>query len=208
MSEKCTIFVGGEPVSAAVLDMEHIASSVVYGADKGYYLAKYLGIECDVVLGDFDSSPKPERDDVMVFPTKKDDTDLMLAIKHALDAGAKDFQIYGALGGSADHLIGNIQSLSFIVKHGGKAVMTGERDTISLLPPGRYTVPFMQGYSLSLFSYSEKVTHLSITGAEYEASDITLDNGFPLAVSNHVSSPSGAKISFESGELLVIRSKR
>ena len=207
MSDKCTIFVGGEPVSQRTLDKEFIDDSTVYGADKGYYLARDLGIECDIVIGDFDSSPKPQRDDVLIFPVKKDDTDLCLAIKHAFSKGLKSFMIYGALGGSVDHLIGNIQSLAYIVNNGGSGVISGDNDIITLLPQGRYIIKNIEGFSLSLFAYSEKVEHLSISGTKYEADDITLDNGFPLGVSNSIISES-ACVSFSSGKLLVIQSRR
>ena len=208
MSEKCTVFAGGEPVSADALDMSFISNSTVYGADKGYYLAKSLGIDCDIVIGDFDSSPRPECGDVLVFPKEKDDTDLMLAIKHALKNGAKDIRIYGALGGSADHLYGNIQSLAYIVTNGGSALITGDSDIIRLLPAGRYVISDKKGWSLSLFSYSERVEGLTIKGTKYTAQDITLDNSFPLAVSNCITAPKGAELSFSAGLLLVIQSKR
>ena len=208
MSENATIFVGGEPVGLNTLDMSFVSDSVVYGADKGYYLAKELGIECDFVIGDFDSSPKPARDDIIVYPEEKDDTDLMLAVKHAIANGCKSFQIYGALGGRADHLFGNIQSLSYILCHGGTGVILGDEDTIRLLPHGSYTIPKMSGYTLSLFAYSESVEKLTIRGAKYNAENISLENSFPLGVSNRFESDSGAEISFESGLLLVIESKR
>ena len=207
MSDKCTIFVGGDAVSFRTLDMNFIVHSTVYGADKGYYLASKLGIKCDVVLGDFDSSKMPERDDVIVYPVEKDDTDLMLAIKHAFDNGLKDFQIYGAMGGSADHLIGNIQALGYIVEHEGSAVMIGSKDRITLLPAGKYTFKKRAGYQLSLFAYSERVTNLFLDGVKYPAANITLDNTFPLGMSNHIEEDI-AEVFFSSGLLLVIESKR
>ena len=208
MNEKCTIFVGGEPVGFKTLDMDHIVHSRVYGADKGYYLAQKLGISCDVVIGDFDSSKKPDRDDVILHPVEKDDTDLMLAIKHAFENGASDFQIYGAMGARADHLFGNIQALAYIVSHGGTAVMIGDKDRAMLLPAGKYHLPKRKGYSLSLFSYSEQVGHLFVDGTKYPAADITLTQSFPLAMSNHIESDNGADIAFSSGLLLVIESER
>ena len=207
MSDKCTIFVGGDAVSPDTLDTEFLADSVVYGADKGFYLAHSLGIKCDVVLGDFDSSKKPKRDDVLLFPVEKDDTDLMLAIRHAFDNGLKDFQVYGAMGGSADHLIGNIQALGYIVSHDGSAVIIGDNDRITLLPAGKYSFKKREGYQLSLFAYSERVTGLSLSGVKYHAQNITLENTFPLGMSNHIEADN-AEVSFSSGLLLVIESKR
>ena len=208
MSEKCTIFAGGEPVSFKTLDMGFISHSVIYGADKGYYLAKKLGIECDVVLGDFDSSEKPEREDILLFPIEKDDTDLMLAVRHALEHGCKSFEIYGALGGRADHLFGNIQTLGFVKSHGGSAVMIGDNDRITLLSPGKYHFKKTDGYSLSLFAYSHIVRGLTISGTKYDAADITLEYTFPLGISNKILNEQGADVTFDSGLLLVIESRR
>ena len=208
MSEKCTIFAGGEPVSRETLDMSFVSGSTLYAADKGYELAKALGVKCDFVIGDFDSSDKPESGNVLQYPIEKDDTDLMLAIKHAFQNGSRYFQIYGAMGGSADHFFGNIQSLAYINEKGGSGELIGDNDVISILPAGEYSFPYMIGFSLSLFAYSERVEGLCVHGTKYEADDITLDNSFPLGVSNKVTAEEGAAVSFKSGRLLVIRSKR
>ncbi|MBQ6674513.1 MAG: hypothetical protein IJM75_00145 [Ruminococcus sp.] len=71
MNEKCTIFVGGEPVGFKTLDMDHIVHSRVYGADKGYYLAQKLGISCDVVIGDLIHQKSPTEMMLYSTPSKR-----------------------------------------------------------------------------------------------------------------------------------------
>ena len=46
-------------------------------ADKGWLNAKAHGIKPNMIVGDFDSSPKPEDTDtdIVVLPVVKDDTD-------------------------------------------------------------------------------------------------------------------------------------
>lgn len=209
MNEKCTIFAGGDGVSFKTLDMGFVAHSVIYGADKGYYLAKELGIECDIVIGDFDSSRKPEHDNILTFPVEKDDSDLSLTINHALENGCRDFQIYGALGGSVDHLYANITSLYFLVKNGASGVIKGDKDVIRLLTPGRHHFEKREGFSLSLFAYQGDVTGLSVSGTKYKCEDLTLTTDkFSLGLSNSVTDIGGADVSFSTGLLLVIESLR
>ena len=209
MDKKCAVFVGGDEVSADAVDMQFVERSTVYGADKGYCLAEKLGIECDIVIGDFDSSPRPDRSNVITFPVEKDDSDLSLVLNHALENGLVDFQIYGALGGSADHMFANIASLYFLVKRGAKGVIIGDNDRLTLLSPGEYRFEKREGCSLSLFAFNSIVTGLSVSGAKYKAKRITLTPElYSLGLSNSVTDDKGADVSFDSGYLLVIESRR
>ena len=69
--------------------------------------------------GSADSAEKPVFDNIEIFPSEKDDTDLMLAIKQGFESGCDDFLIFGATGGRVDHLLGNIQSLGYVLSCGG-----------------------------------------------------------------------------------------
>ena len=132
----------------------------------------------------------------------------MLAVKLGLEKGCKLFQIYGAFGGSVDHLCGNIQSLAYLTENDAQGVMIGNNDTIRLVRPGSYTENERAGWSLSLFAYGGDVEGLGISGAKYNADNIRLTDSFPLGVSNTVLSENGAFISFKSGRLMIIRSRR
>ncbi|MBR1749494.1 MAG: thiamine diphosphokinase [Ruminococcus sp.] len=208
MTDKCSVFAGGDRVSSETLDMEHISFSYVIAADRGYLLAESLGIKCDLYIGDFDSSKQPSHGNVQTYPIEKDDTDLMLALRAGLERGCKSFQLYGAFGGSADHLFANIQTLAYLCENGAEGVLIGDKDTARIISPGLVKIKKRKGRSLSLFAFSEKVTGLTISGAKYNADNITLENNFPLGVSNSVISENGAEISFKTGRLLIIESER
>ena len=208
MTDRCCIFAGGDAVSESCLDKEFISSALIIAADRGHLLAKSLGIDADVCIGDFDSSQKPVTGNIRCYPPEKDDTDLMLAVKLGLEKGCKLFQIYGAFGGSVDHLFGNIQSLAYLTENDAQGVMIGDNDTIRLVRPGIYTENERVGWSLSLFAYGGDVEGLGISGAKYNADNIRLTDSFPLGVSNTVLSENGAFISFRSGRLMIIRSRR
>ena len=61
MTKKCTIFSGGEAVSAQCVAeyKSFIDDSLVISADKGYKLAQAVGVKSDIIMGDFDSAEKP-----------------------------------------------------------------------------------------------------------------------------------------------------
>ena len=66
-------------------------------ADAGLLLCQKLGIEPDLVIGDFDSMPQPENEPTVRVPVEKDDTDSMLAIREGLARGCTEFYFYLSL---------------------------------------------------------------------------------------------------------------
>ena len=66
MTKKCTIFSGGEAVSAQCVAeyKPFIDDSLVISADKGYKLAQAVGVKSDIIMGDFDSAEKPVFDNI------------------------------------------------------------------------------------------------------------------------------------------------
>ena len=163
-------------------------------------------------MGDFDSAEKPVFDNIEIFPSEKDDTDLMLAIKQGFESGCDDFLIFDATGGRVDHLLGNIQSLGYILSCGGEGMIAADREIIRLYRAGSYRIYDREGFSFSLVAYTDKVEGLTIKGAKYEVEDCLLTNAFPLGISNVVKGFDGqdrkyAEISFKSGYLLSVQSK-
>ncbi|MBQ9375261.1 MAG: thiamine diphosphokinase [Ruminococcus sp.] len=203
---KCTIFAGGKiDDDLSYIDIDSIKDTYIISADKGLLFANKLGLKTDLIIGDCDSlGYVPEN--AALYPTKKDDTDLMLAVKEALNKGYTDIDIYGGFGGRFDHLFGNIQALAYIAKHGSIGRLVSAADVVTVLNPGAYSFEKVNGFSLSLFAYTDTVEGLSLNGTEYTASNIILTNAFPLGVSNVITDNS-AKITFESGKLIVIQSK-
>ena len=181
MTKKCTIFSGGEAVSAQCVAeyKDFIDDSLVISADKGYKLAQAVGVKSDIIMGDFDSAEKPVFDNIEIFPSEKDDTDLMLAIKEGFESGCDDFLIFGATGGRVDHLLGNIQSLGYILSCGGEGMIAADREIIRLYRAGSYRIYDREGFSFSLVAYTDKVEGLTIKGAKYEVEDLSADQCFP-----------------------------
>ena len=84
-------------------------------ADGGTRHALALGLTPSLIIGDMDSLPatfnlKPET--FIRFPADKNETDLELAINHALTLNPDQILILAALGGRMDQTLANIALLS------------------------------------------------------------------------------------------------
>ena len=84
-------------------------------ADGGTRHALALGLAPNVVIGDLDSISQDERRkidaagvEVIKFPADKNETDLELAIDHALTLNPSQILILAALGGRMDQTLANI----------------------------------------------------------------------------------------------------
>ena len=110
---KCVIFAGLP--AAPELHGWWADADYVIAADAGYENACRVGVEPDLLLGDYDSAPRPEAGAKTVFlPAEKDDTDTYYAARKALELGATDVVIVGGLGGARlDHTLANLQTLCF-----------------------------------------------------------------------------------------------
>lgn len=201
--QSCWIFAGAPFGGSVILPY----NAYIIAADSGYNTVKRLGFTPNLTLGDFDSlSEKPDGGEIMTVAAEKDDTDTMLAVKTALEKGCKDISIVGAIGGRLDHTFANIQTLAYILRHGGFGRLIGENDTVELLNAGEYVYERKNGMYLSLFSYGESAV-LTSRGTKYDLTEHALDNTFPLGVSNEITADKCC-ISVHKGQLLVIFSKK
>lgn len=179
------------------------AEDYVIAADGGLAHTRKLGITPQAIIGDFDSlGYVPEGS--TVFPVEKDDTDSMLAVKHALALGYRRFALYGAMDGKRlDHTVANFQTLGYLASHGGFGFLVG-RDYIACAVHGG-TLRFdagMQG-DFSLFCMGADAEGVTIRGLHYETDGVRLTADFPLGVSNHFTG-CAAEISLSSGTLLAL----
>ncbi len=204
MDTTCLIISGGE---FSELPDDFRCPTYVIACDRGWQYAIRLGLTPDLILGDFDSSPLPDTEiPIVKVPTQKDDTDTMLAARKALELGFLDIAICCAFGGRLDHTFANIQTAAFLAARGAKTRLFGKDTEGLVFADGEMAVPRKDGWSLSLFSLSDKCEGVSIRGTKYEVEDIALTNAFPLGVSN-VWSAENAEIAVKTGILLVLSSK-
>jgi thiamine pyrophosphokinase len=207
--KKCVIIGAGE---CDINDLREISFSdddIVIAADGGYDYAREAGVAVDLFVGDMDSViDKTSKIDVeaIVFPSQKDDTDMLLAIKEGIARGFDNFFIYGGLGHRLDHTMANIACLEYIVNHGKGAELIG-LDGIKLLMVRNGCIEIEEkfaeiGRTISVFAYGGEAKGVKISGLKYEVSDITLSSDFPLGVSNEFVGKK-AFISVREGVLLI-----
>lgn len=205
MQDKCVIFAGGY-INTETVYVPRDAFLIC--ADRGYLAAKKLGLTPCLVIGDFDSlGYVPCAEGVRIYPSEKDDTDTLLAVKEALKRGAKEICIYGALGGRLDHTLANIQTLAYITENGAAGSLAGDENIVTMQAGGtKKRYKRREGFYFSLLSYTDKCTGVCIAGTEYTLTEGELKSSFPLGVSNHITEEYG-EVSLRKGKLLVIESK-
>jgi thiamine pyrophosphokinase len=88
-------------------------------ADGGSFHLLALGLLPSAVIGDLDSLSAADHRRLeaagvclLQHPRDKDETDLELALRHAVDAGHRSILIVGALGGRLDQTLGNLSLLA------------------------------------------------------------------------------------------------
>jgi len=89
----------------------------IIAADGGIRHVLALGRTPNVIVGDLDSVPANFEiskfdNEVILYPKDKNETDLELAIQHALTLNPEQIIILAALGGRLDQTLGNISLLS------------------------------------------------------------------------------------------------
>lgn len=205
--KSCSIFAGSAISDYSVLKI--FSEDYIICADGGYFHAINLGINPDVIIGDFDTftSALPNNVEILKFPSEKDDTDTMLAIKLALNRGYNKIRIYGALGGRIDHSVANIQSMLYIKDHGGDCVIYGINEELTIIRNEEKQFSCCKDHYVSVFSLQERSLGVSTENLKYELNNSVLEASFPLGISNECLE-NNFKISTKNGTLLVITQKK
>ena len=204
-------------------------------ADRGLeFFLDYL-ILPDVVIGDFDSLSEDGKNflemqnedipyggmlewklqkgegkvvEVVRLCPEKDDSDTQSAMNYAIQNGAKDIVILGVTGNRVDHLMANFGLLILAQKQDTEVALADRYNYMKLIPSGTILKKAEQfGKYVSFFPLGGDVTGLTLEGFKYPLDKYhltTADSG--LTVSNEISEEY-AKVTYESGTLLMIMSR-
>lgn len=180
----CYIFGAGSFYGLRGRPME---GDYVIAADGGWLACQKAGVTPDLLLGDFDSlGENPAFPNTERFPVEKDDTDMMLAIKHGLSLGHREFHIYGGLGGRrSDHSVANLQALAYLAHHGAQGWLYGDGERFTAIYNSHIDFPAQPEGILSVFCWGGDAKGVAIRGAHYPLEDAVLTADLPLGVSNH-----------------------
>ena len=183
---------------------------LIIAADGGLKHCSGRGIVPHLVVGDMDSvDPNElaalEKNGVAVkrFPTRKDETDLWLAVRAARDREVDEIIILGALGGRWDMTFSNVLLLaSPELKQIETRILDGNQE-LFVLQGGQAARLFgNKGDLLSLMPLTAVVRGLTLTGFEYPLDDATLELGTTRGISN-VFVEDVCRIELSRGKLLV-----
>ena len=135
--------IGGSPEAQPPTRLAPAPGELVIAADHGAAHARAWGWPLHLLVGDLDSLGADEAAlvvasgvPVITAPAAKDETDLELALAHALARGASEIIICAALGGRADHLLANVLLLARPELADLAVTLVDGRESIRLLRGG------------------------------------------------------------------------
>lgn len=199
----CYIF-GAGPISAPLKFNPCPTHDFVIAADAGYKFLYKQCIKPDLLVGDLDSLGFTPKDTELVqFPTVKDDTDMMLAIKEAKKRGYNKFIIYGGIGGKPEFTLANLQILSNIVNSGDLCYFVGSGSLITAVKDAALSFDESFKGRVSVFAARESAQGVTLSGLKYSLSNAVIKSDFPIGVSNEFTNSKGS-ISVTDGMLFVI----
>lgn len=185
-------------------------ADLVIAADGGANALVEAGFRPAIVIGDLDSLGATRlallaADGVEVrrFPREKDETDLELALLHAVAIGATHIDILGALGGRWDHTFANVAMLAMPELQGRQVRLIDERQRLFLVRD-QALLEGQRGDTLSLLPLTPTVCGITTRGLFYALDDATLHFERARGVSNILIDPPGF-ISLREGLLLVVQ---
>ena len=163
---------------------------LIIAADAGYLNAQKCGVVPNILLGDFDSFDLPEdvSDDteVIQFPTEKDDTDTQLAVRTALERGAKEIVIVGGLDGRLDHTLSVLAILEDLEARHVHALVTSGMNRARFLRNNSTLIPRSKFRYLSLIAADPTVKGLTLEGCKYPLRKARLSRRNQYAISNEL----------------------
>lgn len=223
-SLKAIVLADGDRPRATVLDAtwpgwrDEVA--LVVAADGGVRLAPDLGLAVDLWVGDGDSlgaagleSLRASGVPIVVAWQDKDESDTELAALAAVERGATDITILGALGGRRiDHALANVALLGHPGLADTQCRLLDEQVRITLLSapgvdgwPARLLLTGREGGLVSLLPFSGRVEGIVTEGLRYPLKDEALDVGPARGLSN-VRLGDRASVSVRGGRLLIVES--
>ncbi len=196
-----------DKIKKYILDSDYIIS-----VDGGAGHLKKMGIDPDILIGDFDSANSKDLDyyvnkgiNVSKFPVEKDMTDSELAIEMVLELGADEVVFLGALGTRIDHSFANIMLLKKMLDTGLRGSIVDEHNEIYMFN-SNFSMNRKEGRKLSLIPITEKVTGVSTKGLKYPLNNATMTLGTSWGISNEFEEET-ARVAIDSGILLACLSR-
>ena len=209
MSTRAIIFVNGELPDLGAARALIQPDDVLIATDGGARHALELGLIPKAIIGDLDSLSEAEVRvftdmgvHILSYPRNKDETDLELALAHALKAGYGPIYLVAALGGRLDQMIGNL-SLLADPECIQADVRIDDGLTEAFFITSRATIHGHQSETVSLIAWGAPAEGVTTDGLVYPLHEETLLPQRTRGISNQMIANS-AKVSLKRGILLCI----
>lgn len=201
--------VASSPQSLPPARLRPHAGDLVLAADGGANRCLAWGWPVDAVVGDMDSVDAAVRCQLeaqgtpfVVSPVEKDETDLELALRLALERGATELVIAGALGARIDHTLGNLALLA-LPALADIPTCIADGDQTVWLARDRLTIHGRPADTLSLLPFGGDAHGVSVAGVHWPLHGADLPLGPSLSISNRMTADR-AEVSVQDGLLLVV----
>jgi thiamine pyrophosphokinase len=210
---RAIIFANGDPSDPEIVKRWTAQADLIIAADGGTRHALSVGVLPHVVIGDLDSLDAADRAQLdrsgvqlIVYPTRKDHTDLELALHYAIDQHATEIVIFSALGGRWDQSLANLMLLTLPELANLPTRIIDHQLSIQVIRD-RAEISGEVGDTLSLIALKGDAHGVTIEGCEYPLKEATLPFGATLGISN-VLAQNTAKITVKQGQILALHTRR
>lgn len=211
MTHRALIFANGDVNDGPMVRRAtaKCADALCIAADGGVRVAKALGVQVGIVIGDMDSLSPADLDDlkqhaqILRYPPEKNETDLELALMYAVEHGARWIRIVGAVGDRLDQTLSNVYLMALPVLKGCDVRMVAGKQETWLMGMGTHAVEGQAGDTLSLIPLNGTVRGVKTEGLYYPLRDEDLIFGPTRGVSNVLNGTS-ASVTVREGVLLVV----
>jgi thiamine pyrophosphokinase len=206
---RAVIFGNGELGQPELLHEQLRPDDLLVAANGGLRHCRALGLTPAVLVGDMDSLAEQEvlsaeeaGAQVLRHPSRKDQTDLELAARMALERGATELLVIAGLGRRWDQTLANLLLAAHpMLQRTGLTFLDGRQRITAVR--GQMTLHGQIGDTVSLVPLAGEARGVTTLGLEYPLQDGVLAIGSSLGVSNVLVAPR-AVVSVREGILLCI----
>lgn len=205
---KCVIISGGSPPSEKLIKQQLCDADMVIGVDGAADLLTKCEITADIIIGDFDTAKKVNvleqqnnGAEVIRLRVDKNETDTEAAVNIAIERGAKNITLLGAMGSRVDHSLANISMLKPIQQNGAFGKILDE-NTEMFVCDTEVTLKANVGQTISILPFSGNII-VTASGLKYPLKELALPFGTSRGVSNIIEK-SSVNIRVTGGYALII----
>ena len=177
----------------------------VIACDCGVRHLDALGVQADLIVGDFDSykGVLETEAEVIRLPKEKDDTDTVYALREGINRGFDEFLLLGVVGNRFDHSFVNVAALLKLDSLRKKALIVDDYCEMEVVSDTAFVTseyPFF-----SLLNISGEENEISIENAKFGLNHGSISSEYQFATSNEVLPEKTVKITLHKGRVLLLR---